>query len=56
MAKQTATKGSPTIQPLTGEPTVVQDPDEYAIWSAILTKEFAHGSFRDLLLETEPRC
>jgi hypothetical protein len=40
-------KGSavPTNQLPTDESTAVKDPDEYAVWSAVLAKKYADGSY-----------
>lgn len=51
-AKQltTTAKGSPTVQVPTTESTMVQDPDEYEVWSAVLAKKYADGTFLRLVV------
>ncbi len=45
-------KGSavPTNQLPTDESTAVKDPDEYAVWSAVLAKKYADGSYLKLVI------
>ena len=47
-----AAKGSavPTNQLPTDESTAVKDPDEYAVWSAVLAKKYADGSYLKLVI------
>ena len=44
-------KGSavPTNQLPTDESTAVKDPDEYAVWSAVVVKKYADGRYTQLV-------